>query len=70
METVADGKQVLADNAVTDPGLPAFGPQVLMNVINGVGGLPARSVTSALKVPVISRRKPWRSRARATASRT
>ncbi len=44
MQTVNDGKQVLADNAVTGQGLPAFGTQVLMNVINGVGGLPARNM--------------------------
>jgi aldehyde:ferredoxin oxidoreductase len=39
-----DGKAVLAENAVTGQGLPAFGTQVLMNVINGVGGLPARNM--------------------------
>ncbi len=44
MEAVDAGKQVLADNAVTGQGLPAYGTQVLMNVINGVGGLPARNM--------------------------
>lgn len=44
MEAVKDGKQVLADNAVTGQGLPAYGTQVLMNVINGVGGLPAHNM--------------------------
>ena len=39
-----DGKAVLAENAVTGQGLPAFGTQVLMNVINGIGGLPARNM--------------------------
>ncbi len=39
-----DGKAVLAENAVTGQGLPAYGTQVLMNVINGVGGLPARNM--------------------------
>jgi aldehyde:ferredoxin oxidoreductase len=39
-----DGKAVLAENAVTGQGLPAFGTQVLMNVINGVGALPARNM--------------------------
>ncbi len=39
-----DGKSVLAENAVTGQGLPAYGTQVLMNVINGVGGLPARNM--------------------------
>jgi aldehyde:ferredoxin oxidoreductase len=28
------GKKVLADNAVTGQGLPNYGTQVLMNVIN------------------------------------
>ena len=43
MGAVADGKQVLADNAVTGQGLPAFGTQVLMNVINETGALPTRN---------------------------
>ena len=38
------GKQVLADGAVTGQGLPIYGTQVLMNVINGVGGLPAHNM--------------------------
>ena len=41
MDAVDAGKQVLAENAVTGEGLPTYGTQVLMNVINGVGGLPA-----------------------------
>ena len=44
MNAVNAGKKVLADNAVTGEGLPAYGTQVLMNVINGVGGLPARNM--------------------------
>ena len=43
-EAVADGKEVLAENAVTGQGLPTYGTQVLMNVINGVGGLPAHNM--------------------------
>jgi len=43
-EAVGAGKQVLAENAVTGQGLPAFGTQVLMNVINGVGALPAHNM--------------------------
>ena len=39
-----DGKAVLAENAVTGQGLPAYGTQVLMNVINGIGGLPAHNM--------------------------
>ena len=42
-ESVAAGKKVLADNAVTGQGLPAFGTQVLMNVINETGALPTRN---------------------------
>ncbi len=44
MAATSDGKAVLAENAVTGQGLPAFGTQILMNVINGVGGLPARNM--------------------------
>ncbi len=43
-EAVADGKEVLAENAVTGQGLPTYGTQVLMNVINSVGGLPAKNM--------------------------
>ena len=44
MQTVKDGKKVLAENAVTGQGLPAYGTQVLMNVINEVGALPTRNM--------------------------
>ncbi|MBM3482531.1 MAG: aldehyde ferredoxin oxidoreductase family protein [Alphaproteobacteria bacterium] len=43
MKVTADAKKVLADNAVTGQGLPKFGTQVLMNVINEVGALPTRN---------------------------
>jgi len=43
LEVTAAGKKVLAENAVTGEGLPAFGTQVLMNVINEVGALPTRN---------------------------
>ena len=43
MKAANDGKAVLAGNAVTGEGLPAFGTQVLMNVINEVGALPTRN---------------------------
>lgn len=36
-------KKVLSDNAVTGQGLPTYGTQVLMNVINEVGALPTRN---------------------------
>jgi len=44
MDAVDAGKAVLAENAVTGQGLPTYGTQVLMNVINSVGGLPARNM--------------------------
>jgi len=42
MATTA-AKKVLADNAVTGQGLPKFGTQVLMNVINEIGAMPTRN---------------------------
>jgi len=43
MAAVAAAKKVLADNAVTGQGLPTYGTQVLMNVINEMGALPTRN---------------------------
>ena len=43
MKAIADTKKVLAENGVTGQGLPAYGTQVLMSVINEVGGLPTRN---------------------------
>ena len=43
MKVTADKKKILADNAVTGQGLPTYGTQVLMNVINEIGGLPTRN---------------------------
>ncbi|MBK8357705.1 MAG: aldehyde ferredoxin oxidoreductase family protein [Comamonadaceae bacterium] len=43
MAAVKAGKKVLAENGVTGTGLPAMGTQVLMSVINEVGGLPTRN---------------------------
>ena len=43
MKATTAAKKVLADNAVTGQGLPKFGTQVLMNVINEVGALPTRN---------------------------
>ncbi|MEM1009946.1 MAG: aldehyde ferredoxin oxidoreductase C-terminal domain-containing protein, partial [Myxococcota bacterium] len=40
---VKQGKQVLKDNAVTGQGLPTYGTQVLMNVINEMGAMPTRN---------------------------
>ncbi|MCK9381801.1 MAG: aldehyde ferredoxin oxidoreductase family protein [Sulfuritalea sp.] len=43
MLAAAAAKKVLADNAVTGQGLPTYGTQVLMNVINEMGALPTRN---------------------------
>jgi aldehyde:ferredoxin oxidoreductase len=43
MAAVKEKKKILAENGVTGQGLPAFGTQVLMNVINEVGALPTRN---------------------------
>src|SRR5512135_314467 len=40
IKATVTAKQVLAGNAVTSQGLPKFGTQVLMNVINELGALP------------------------------
>lgn len=44
MQAVKEGKSVLAENAVTGQGLPTYGTQVLMNVINEVGALPTNNM--------------------------
>lgn len=44
MQAVNAGKKVLADNAVTGQGLPKYGTQVLMNVINEMGASPTRNM--------------------------
>lgn len=43
MQVTTEQKKVLAENAVTGQGLPTYGTQVLMNVINEVGALPTRN---------------------------
>ena len=43
MKAVAEKKKILAENGVTGQGLPLYGTQVLMNVINEVGALPTRN---------------------------
>jgi len=43
LEATKAAKKVLVDNAVTGQGLPTYGTQVLMNVINEVGALPTRN---------------------------
>jgi len=42
-EAVKSGINVLNENAVTGQGLPIYGTQVLMNVINETGALPTRN---------------------------
>jgi aldehyde:ferredoxin oxidoreductase len=43
MKATNDGKKVLKENAVTGAGLPTYGTQVLMNVINEAGASPTRN---------------------------
>jgi aldehyde:ferredoxin oxidoreductase len=43
MAATVAAKKVLADNAVTGQGLPKYGTQVLMNVINEIGAMPTRN---------------------------
>ena len=43
MRVTKEKKKILADNALTGQGLPAYGTQVLMNIINEVGALPTRN---------------------------
>lgn len=43
MAATKTGKKVLADNAVTGQGLPAYGTQVLMNIINEMGASPTHN---------------------------
>ncbi len=42
-QVTAEKKKILHDNAVTGQGLPTYGTQVLMNVINEIGALPTRN---------------------------
>jgi aldehyde:ferredoxin oxidoreductase len=43
MKVTAEKKKILADHPLTGQGLPAYGTQVLMNIINEVGALPTRN---------------------------
>lgn len=45
MKATTAGKAVLANHAVTGQGLPKYGTQVLMNVINEAGAMPTRNMT-------------------------
>ena len=44
MQAVVAAKKVLAEHPVTSQGLPKYGTQVLMNVINEVGAMPTRNM--------------------------
>lgn len=43
LKVTTEKKKILAENGVTGTGLPKFGTQVLMNVINEMGALPTRN---------------------------
>ncbi|MEW5789634.1 MAG: aldehyde ferredoxin oxidoreductase family protein [Pseudomonadota bacterium] len=43
LKVTAEKKKILAENGVTGAGLPKYGTQVLMNVINEIGALPTRN---------------------------
>jgi aldehyde:ferredoxin oxidoreductase len=43
LKVTAEKKKILVENAVTGQGLPTYGTQVLMNVINEMGALPTRN---------------------------
>lgn len=43
MKVTFEKKKILKDNAVTGQGLPTYGTQVLMNVINEIGALPTNN---------------------------
>ena len=43
MKVTYEKKKILQDNAVTGAGLPTYGTQVLMSVINEMGALPTRN---------------------------
>ncbi len=43
LKATREGKKVLQQNAVTGAGLPTYGTQVLMNVINEAGAMPTRN---------------------------
>ena len=43
MQAVSASNKILEENAVTGEGLPTYGTQVLMNVVNGIGAMPTRN---------------------------
>ena len=61
MKVTYEKKKILAENGVTGQGLPTYGTQVLMNVINEVGALPTRNHRDIQfeGAKDISARNPW-----------
>ncbi|MCF7936671.1 MAG: aldehyde ferredoxin oxidoreductase family protein [Synergistales bacterium] len=47
MAAVKDARTKLSENSVTSEGLPAYGTDILVNVINSVGALPTRNFREA-----------------------
>ncbi len=43
MEAVRDSRRLLAENAVTNGGLPLYGTNILVNILNSVGSLPTKN---------------------------
>jgi len=43
MEAVRESRRLLSENAVTSGGLPAYGTNVLVNILNSVGSLPTKN---------------------------
>ena len=43
MEALTDARTKLKEHPVTGGGLPTYGTEVLVNMINEVGGLPLRN---------------------------
>ncbi len=43
-QTTGQAKKVLQENTITHEGLPTYGTQVLMNVINEIGAMPTRNM--------------------------
>ena len=43
LKAVRESRKILHDNAVTSGGLPAYGTDILVNILNSVGSLPTRN---------------------------
>jgi hypothetical protein len=71
MKVTFEKKKILKENAVTGQGLPTYGTQVLMNVINEIGAC-RRATTRMCSSKARARFRPKRctSHARPTARRS